>query len=107
MKRTRPEDLEGSTKKVKTGCGNLYVTLNHDEEGKLFECFAQMGKGGGCASSQAEALGRLISLILRSNTNIAIEEIRKELYGISCHLPIAEGAKSCSDGISSVLRDKE
>ncbi|MDH4028102.1 MAG: TSCPD domain-containing protein, partial [Nitrospirota bacterium] len=88
----------------KTGCGNLYVTINEDEKGNLFELFTQMGKAGGCASSQAEAIGRLVSLALRGN--IEPIEIEKQLRGISCHSPAwAAGGKiaSCSDAISKAI----
>ncbi len=100
----RPEVITGTTRLMKTGCGNLYVTINEDENGNLFELFTQMGKAGGCASSQAEAIGRLISLALRSN--IESEELVKQLKGISCHSPAwANGGKisSCSDAISKAI----
>ena len=61
-------------------------------------------RAGGCASSQAEAIGRLVSLALRSN--IEPEEIAKQLKGISCHSPAwASGGKisSCSDAISKAI----
>ncbi|UCD36577.1 MAG: vitamin B12-dependent ribonucleotide reductase [Nitrospiraceae bacterium] len=102
--RKRPEVIKGTTRIMKTGCGNLYVTINEDEEGNLFELFTQMGKAGGCASSQAEAIGRLVSLALRSN--IEPIEIEKQLRGISCHSPAwAAGGKiaSCSDAISKAI----
>ncbi|RJQ50498.1 MAG: vitamin B12-dependent ribonucleotide reductase [Nitrospiraceae bacterium] len=100
----RPEVITGTTRLMKTGCGNLYVTINEDEKGNLFELFTQMGKAGGCASSQAEAIGRLVSLALRSN--IEPEELVKQLKGISCHSPAwANGGKisSCSDAISKAI----
>ncbi|RJQ14651.1 MAG: vitamin B12-dependent ribonucleotide reductase [Nitrospiraceae bacterium] len=100
----RPELIKGTTRLMKTGCGNLYVTINEDEAGNLFELFTQMGKAGGCASSQAEAIGRLVSLALRSN--IEPEELVKQLKGISCHSPAwAAGGKisSCSDAISKAI----
>jgi ribonucleoside-diphosphate reductase alpha chain len=100
----RPEVIIGTTRLMKTGCGNLYITVNEDEEGNIFELFTHMGKAGGCASSQAEAIGRLISLALRSD--IEPIEIEKQLTGISCHSPAwANGGKisSCSDAISKAL----
>ncbi len=100
----RPEVIKGNTRLMKTGCGNLYVTINEDEKGNLFELFTQMGKAGGCASSQAEAIGRLVSLAFRGN--IEPVEIEKQLRGISCHSPAwAAGGKiaSCSDAISKAI----
>jgi ribonucleoside-diphosphate reductase alpha chain len=100
----RPPVIKGATRLLKTGCGHLYVTINEDEDGKPFEVFTNIGKAGGCASSQSEAIGRLISLSLRSN--IEPEEIVKQLKGISCHQPSwTEGGKilSCSDAIAKAI----
>ncbi len=44
--RARQDVIHGSTRKIRTGCGNLYVTVNEDKEGKLFEIFNQIGKAG-------------------------------------------------------------
>jgi ribonucleoside-diphosphate reductase alpha chain len=102
--RKRPDVIKGTTRLMKTGCGNLYVTINEDEEGNIFELFTQIGKAGGCTASQSEAIGRLISLALRSN--IEPVEIEKQLKGISCHSPAwASGGKiaSCSDAISKAI----
>ena len=102
--RKRPDVIKGTTRLMKTGCGNLYVTINEDEDGNLFELFTQIGKAGGCAASQSEAIGRLISLALRSN--IEPVEVEKQLRGISCHSPAwATGGKiaSCSDALSKAL----
>ncbi len=100
----RPEVTNGSTRLMKTGCGNLYVTINEDEEGHLFELFTSMGKAGGCAASQSEAIGRLVSLAFRSN--IEPDEVIRQLMGISCHSHVwVEGGKitSCSDAIAKSL----
>jgi ribonucleoside-diphosphate reductase alpha chain len=100
----RPEVIKGTTRLMKTGCGNLYVTINEDEEGHLFELFTSMGKAGGCAASQSEAIGRLVSLAFR--TNVEPDEIVKQMKGISCHSPIwHDGGRilSCSDAIANAL----
>jgi len=102
--RKRPDVIKGSTRFTKTGCGNLYVTINEDEDGHLFELFTSMGKAGGCAASQSEAIGRLVSLAFRSN--IEPSEVINQLKGISCHSPIwHEGGRilSCSDAIAKAL----
>lgn len=102
--RPRPHVTVGTTTKIATGCGNLYVTINHDEQGIPFEVFMHMGKAGGCAMSQLEAIGRLVSLAFRSGieTNSIIEQLR----GIRCPSPSWEkGGRifSCSDAIARVI----
>ena len=102
--RKRPDFLKGTTRRMSTGCGYIYVTINEDEKGQIFELFTSMGKAGGCASSQSEALGRLISLALRSN--IAPEQIVKHLKGIICHqqsLGCNGKILSCADSIAKAL----
>lgn len=105
MPRKRPDVIKGTTRIMKTGCGNIYVTINEDEEGHLFELFTSMGKAGGCAASQSEAIGRLVSLAFRSN--IEPDEVIKQLKGIMCHSPTwYEGGRilSCSDAIANALQ---
>ncbi|MEW6027584.1 MAG: vitamin B12-dependent ribonucleotide reductase, partial [Planctomycetota bacterium] len=102
--RPRPELTYGFTRKIKTGCGSLYVTVNYDQNNKPFELFSTMGKAGGCAASQSEAISRLISFALRSGADF--QEIIKQLKGISCH-SVAWGKNgkvlSCADAISKAL----
>jgi ribonucleoside-diphosphate reductase alpha chain len=100
----RPEVTRGVTRKMRTGCGHLYVTINEDSEGKLFEMFSVMGKSGGCAASQTEAICRLISLGLRSGADI--RPIVNQLKGISCHATAwGQGGKilSCADAIAKAI----
>ncbi len=102
--RPRPNVTVGTTTKIATGCGNLYVTINVDEKGLPFEVFMSMGKAGGCAMSQLEALGRLVSLALRSG--IEATAIIEQIRGIRCPSPSWEkGGRifSCSDAIARVL----
>jgi ribonucleoside-diphosphate reductase alpha chain len=105
--RPRPEVIIGTTTKVSTGCGNLYVTINVDEEGKPFELFTQMGKAGGCAASQLEALGRLVSLGFRSG--LEVKSIIEQLRNIRCPSPSWEKGQrifSCADAIARVIEKR-
>ncbi|MBU4312974.1 MAG: TSCPD domain-containing protein, partial [Candidatus Omnitrophica bacterium] len=102
--RPRPAVTKGTTTKVATGCGNLYITINEDDKGMPFEVFIQMGKAGGCAASQLEATGRLVSLALRSG--VENKKIIDQLRGIRCPSPSWEkGGRifSCADAIARVL----
>ena len=81
QKRSRPELLKGSVRRLETPLGTLYVTLTEDDKGQPFEVFMSLGKAGGALMADVEALGRLISLALRSG--IPIKEIHRQLRGIS------------------------
>ncbi|NHW88110.1 MAG: vitamin B12-dependent ribonucleotide reductase [Archaeoglobales archaeon] len=101
--RPRPRVTVGRTIETKTGCGSLYVTINEDSEG-IAEVFVQLGKSGGCAASQTEAIGRLLSVALRSWVNP--EVLVKQLKGIRCPsigFDSGEVITSCADGVAKVL----
>jgi ribonucleoside-diphosphate reductase alpha chain len=102
--RRRPQRTFGVTERIKTGEGYLYVTINEDENG-LCEIFTAIGKAGGNAAAQSEAISRLISLSLRSG--IEPREIVKQLKGISGPTPVWDGhggqILSTPDAIGKVL----
>ena len=80
--RDRPRQIHGITERVRTGHGNMYVTVNFDEQGRPFEVFGTLGKAGGCDSAQLEAISRLVSLALRSG--IDARQVIDQLRGITC-----------------------
>jgi ribonucleoside-diphosphate reductase alpha chain len=101
--RKRPAETKGTITKVNTGCGSLYITVAYDDKG-IFEVFSTLGKSGGCAVAQLEAICRLITLALRSGVDVA--ELVKQLRGIRCPSIAWENGKSilsCADAIASVL----
>ncbi|OGU12460.1 MAG: ribonucleoside-diphosphate reductase, adenosylcobalamin-dependent, partial [Geobacteraceae bacterium GWC2_58_44] len=104
VKRERPKALKGWTYQMQTGCGPLYITINEDNSG-LFEVFTTMGKAGGCAASQCEAIGRMVSLAWRSG--IQGRSVVKQLLGISCHSPSGFGDNkvlSCADAVAKAIQ---
>jgi len=101
--RKRPNEITGVTRKMATGCDNLYITINDDPIGP-FELFSQMGHAGGCAAAQSEAIARLVSLSLRSG--IEPSTLVKHLKGIRCPNPamgIGGTIHSCPDAIAKAL----
>lgn len=100
--RPRPDITTGFTEKVKIGCGNLYITVNYDENG-ICEVFTNTGRAGGCPS-QSEATSRLVSIALRSGLDA--HSIVDQLKGIRCPSTIRQkGLKvtSCPDAIGRLI----
>jgi len=89
QKRSRPELLRGATRRLETPLGTLYVTITEDDRGQPFEVFMSLGKAGGALMADVEALGRLISLALRSG--IPMREVYRQLRGISSDKVIGLG----------------
>ncbi len=102
----RPETLEGFTTKMVTGYGNLYVTVT-EFEGRPFEVFATIGKSGRSTTAKTEAIGRLVSLALRSG--VKVENIVEQLKGIGGEHPVFQNGGlvlSIPDAISRVLEKR-
>ena len=88
-KRSRPELLRGTTRRLETPLGTLYVTITEDDRGQPFEMFMSLGKAGGALMADVEAIGRLISLALRSG--VPIKEIHRQLRMISSDRAVGLG----------------
>jgi ribonucleoside-diphosphate reductase alpha chain len=102
----RPETLDGFTTKIKTGYGHLYVTVTEYDK-KPFEVFATIGKSGKSTTAKTEAIGRLVSLALRSG--VKVDDIVDQLKGISGEHPVFQNGGlvlSIPDAIARVLEKR-
>ena len=101
--RERPRQTRGITERVRTGHGNMYVTVNLDDAGQPFEVFGTMGKAGGCDAALLEAVSRLVSLALRAG--IDTSEVTRQLRGITCCPAWDDGTlvRSGPDAVAIVL----
>ena len=89
VKRSRPDTMRGTTIRKDTPLGTMFVNITEDEKGQPFELFVNLGKAGGSAMADAEAIGRLVSLGLRSG--IPLMEIHRQLRGISSDRAVGLG----------------
>jgi len=104
QKRQRPAVLRGRTMKMNSPLGDIYVTINEDDHGRPFEVFCTLGKAGGAAFADAEAMGRLMSLALRSG--VPISALRDQLRGISSDRAVGVGPNkvlSAPDAIGQAI----
>ncbi|MDD4951320.1 MAG: vitamin B12-dependent ribonucleotide reductase [Desulfovibrionaceae bacterium] len=104
--RQRPDLVYGFTQKVDTGLGALYLTIN-EVEGKPFEVFATIGKSGRSITAKAEAIGRLVSLALRSG--VGVREVVSQLKGIGGEHPRFQKKhllQSIPDAVAWVLESR-
>src|SRR5690348_7842564 len=105
-KRSRPDKLRGTTIRKETPLGTMFVNITEDDKAQPFEVFLTLGKAGGSAMADAEAMGRLISLALRSG--IPLMEIHKQLRGISSDRAVGLGPNkvlSVPDAIGIALEE--
>ncbi len=89
QKRARPDTLRRTTSRMETPLGTMFVNITEDDRGQPFEVFINLGKAGGAAMADVEAIGRLISLALRSG--ISIQAIHRQLRGIASDRAIGLG----------------
>jgi ribonucleoside-diphosphate reductase alpha chain len=104
QKRSRPDLLKGMTRRMDTPLGTAYITITEDDRGQPFEIFISLGKAGAPLMADVEAIGRLISLALRSG--IPMAEIHRQLRGISSDKAIGLGPNkvmSVPDGIGIAI----
>jgi ribonucleoside-diphosphate reductase alpha chain len=102
----RPETVEGFTTKIRTGLGNLYINVT-EYEGRPFEVFPIIGKSGKSITAKTEAIGRLVSLALRSG--VRVHDIIEQLEGISGEHPVFQKdglVLSIPDAIAKVLKSR-
>jgi ribonucleoside-diphosphate reductase alpha chain len=105
-KRSRPDKLRSTSIRKETPLGTMFVHITEDDRGQPFEVFVTLGKAGGSAMADAEAMGRLISLALRSG--IPLMEVHRQLRGISSDRAVGLGPNkvlSVPDAIGLALEE--
>jgi ribonucleoside-diphosphate reductase alpha chain len=106
QKRSRPDVLRSTAIRKETPLGTMFVHITEDDKGQPFEVFINLGKAGGSAMADAEAMGRLVSLALRSG--IPIQQVHRQLRGISSDRAVGLGPNkvlSVPDAIGLALED--
>jgi ribonucleoside-diphosphate reductase alpha chain len=108
----RPHSLSGTTYRMETPIGTAFITVNETPAGEPFEVFVQVGKGGSDTMAVAEALGRLISLVLRLPSPFSaqrrLEEVISQLSRIGGGQPTGFGPSkvlSLPDALARTLAE--
>ncbi len=111
-KRPRPRHLHGTTYRRLSPLGTAYVTVNDTEDGEPFEVFMNVGKAGSDVAAVSEALGRLISLVLRLPSSLTpterLQQVVYQLNGIGGGRHLGFGpqrVRSLPDAIAQVLAE--
>jgi ribonucleoside-diphosphate reductase alpha chain len=110
--RPRPHRLKGETYRLGTPLGTAYITVNANGDGEPFEVFLNVGKAGSDTAAVAEAIGRLISLVLRIPSPLSatrrLKQVVRQLKGIGGGHPLGFGpdrVRSLPDGVAQVLAE--
>jgi len=117
-KKPRPRALIGRTYNVETPLGKAFITVNENGGDQPFEVFINTAKAGSETAAVSEAIGRLISYILRLASPVApldrMREIVRQLSGIGGGRSLGFGpnrVRSLPDGVGQVvemyLREKD
>jgi ribonucleoside-diphosphate reductase alpha chain len=109
-KKPRPMRLQGSTYQMHTPLGKAFVTVNRNGNGQPFEVFITSAKAGSATASVSEAIGRLISYVLRVASPVSprdrMAEVVRQLTGIGGGRPMGFGPNrvlSLPDGLAQAL----
>ncbi len=110
--RPRPHNLEGKTYRLGTPLGTAYITINSNGDSEPFEVFLNVGKAGSDTAAVSEAIGRLISMVLRIPSPLSatrrLKQVVKQLKGIGGGRPLGFGpdrVRSLPDGVAHVLAE--
>jgi ribonucleotide reductase alpha subunit len=108
----RPRAAEGITYRMPTPLGTMFTTVTRRADGEPFEAFLQVGKAGSDTAAVTEALGRLISLILRLPSPLSpgdrLRDVVDQLAGIGGGRQLGFGPKrvrSLPDAVAQVLAE--
>ena len=99
MKLPRPQRLPGTTYKMPTHCGKIYVTVTTDTYGRPLEIFVRFGKAGHCGAAIFDGITKIVSYALRSGMDPA--DAVKAFSGIIC----SQGRQTCLDAVSQALSE--
>ena len=106
QKRARPDKLRSTSIRKETPLGTMFVHISEDDRGQPFDVFINLGKAGGSAMAYSEAVGRLVSLALRSG--IPLNQVTRQLRGISSDRAVGLGPNkvlSVPDAIGIALEE--
>ena len=111
-KKPRPRYLTGFTYSLNTPLGKAFITINENGGNQPFEVFINTAKAGSDTAAVSEAIGRLLSYVLRMSSPIEpvrrLDEVMRQLSGIGGGRPMGFGpnrVRSLPDGIAQVLEE--
>lgn len=100
----RAKTYSGPTIRYQTNCGWVYITVNSDDNGRIVEVFARMGKTGGCSGAFLESIGRTISIALQCGVDP--KELASQYDDIKClGQGLDQGSRmNCALAVAAAIR---